>query len=375
MRTGKTGLLVHLIDELRLGGAQTHLVTMLREACQRYPFRHRVLSLFGDGPIGEELRAVGVEVVALDLRPQLARRRFLAAANLLRRWVRGAAVVEAHLTWSRLLGLYAAWRERAPVRIGFEQGDIYLNSWKFRVANFVHQAFAQRIVVCSQALADWVSATHRISRRRLLVMHNCVDTDRFRPGLDADVSVREGWPPEATVFAAVGSLGRGVNKRVDICLKALALARERGADVRLVVCGDGQQRPELQELAMRLGLDETVRFLGTRRDVERVLAASDGLCHAAPFEPFGIVAIEAMACGLPVIVPGSGGIREAVEHGKTGFLYPALDHAALADWMITLHRQPDLRREVGLRARQTVESTFSVERYVRRLYALYGLDT
>ena len=88
-------------------------------------------------------------------------------------------LVEAHLTWSRFIALFAAWRAGVPLRIGFEQGDLYMNSWKFRVANFFAQSLAHRVVVCSEALGDWVHRTHGISRSRLLVMHNCVDLARF----------------------------------------------------------------------------------------------------------------------------------------------------------------------------------------------------
>ncbi len=369
-------LVLHVIDEFKLGGAQTHLVTMLREAVRAYPHvGHRAVSLFGDGPIGDELRALGVDVTVLDLRPFLARRRFLAAAGVLTDMLREHRpdLVEAHLTWSRLLGLYAAWRAGVPRRIGFEQGDIHFHHLKFRLANFVGQQFAHRIVVCSIALATWVRQTHGVALSKLTVLHNCVDTERFRPDVRPVAREQFGVPGDSTLFCAVGTLGRGVNKRVDVCIRAVAAARTGGADVGLVICGDGEQRPELEVLAADLGLRESVRFLGMRTDVPRVMAACDAFCHGAPFEPFGIVCIEAMATGLPVCVPASGGIREAVDEGVTGLVYPALDHEALAAAMCRLHADPDLRESMGRAGRRVAETRFSVREYVRRLYGLYGL--
>lgn len=368
-------LIVHIIDELQVGGAQTHLVTMIREARRRYDLDHFVIGLFGDGPIARELEALGVGVEALDLRPLFARRRFPAAAEAIGRRLRDlrADVVEAHLTWSRLLGLYAAWRAKAPTRIGFEQGDVYLDSWKFRAANFVGQGFAHRIVVCSEALGEWNRRTHGVRRGRLEVLHNCVDLDRFRPS----ASRRDpefGFSDGTTIFAAVGTLGRGVNKRVDVAVRAIAAARESGRDVGLVVCGDGEQRADLEALAESLGVAEAVRFLGMRGDVRDVLAGCDAFCHAAPFEPFGIVCIEAMAMQLPVIVPDSGGIVEAVEDGVSGLVYPRLDHASLARAMSFLHDRPDDRRRMGRAARLAVEARFSSAAYIDRLYDLYGLS-
>lgn len=368
---------IHVIDELKTGGAQTHLVTILRESLARYPFEHRVVSLFGDGPIGDQIRSLGVPIDVFDFREYFAQRRFLAVAGELEQLFRQhrPEMVEAHLTWSRLLGLYGAWKAGVPLRIGFEQGDLYFNSWKFRTANFVGQSCAHRIVVCSQALADWVRRTHGISRKKLVVLHNCVDVERFVPG--ENPSLRRSWefPGSPTVFAAVGTLGSGVNKRVDVTIRAVAEARSRGADVALVVCGDGDQRTALEALTRDLGIQDSVRFLGMRSDVTDVLAACDAFCHAAPFEPFGIVCIEAMAMGIPVVVPDSGGIKEAVEAGTTGLVYPALDVSALAERILHLHRNPQEARAMGMAARSAAERRFSVRTYVQRLYAIYGVDS
>ena len=364
---------VHVIDELRTGGAQTHLITMLREASTIAGVEHHVVSLFGDGELSGEVRALGIQVHVFDLRPHLRKRRFLAAAHEVQTFLETLQpdLVEAHLTWSRFIALFAAWRTRVPLRIGFEHGDLYMNSWKFRIANFVAQIFAHRIVVCSDALGDWVCHTHGIFRSKLLVLHNCVDLARFNaegPGAN-DV------PPlvDATIFCAIGTLGRGVNKRMDVCIRALAHARSEGANVALVICGDGEQRNELEMLASSLGVSSQVKFLGTRRDVPAVLRACDAFCHAAPWEPFGIVAIEAMAVGLPVVVPDSGGIREIVCHGYGGLLYPALDHQALAKSMARLAGDIKLRRSIGLAGQLIAKQRFSVQQYLSRLYEVYGI--
>jgi len=368
-------VLLHIIDELKVGGAQTQLADILREAIRRYPIKHHVVSLFGDGPIGQDLRSLGVPVEALDLRPQLGGRRFLAAAKIIEERIRflGPAVVEAHLTWSRLLGLHAAWRAGVPLRIAFEQGDIYLNSWKFRAANFIGQYLAHHIVVCSRALGEWDHRTHGFSWQRMTILHSCVDVDCFRPGRYTLTREEFGFPAGSTVFCAAGMLGNGVNKRVDICIRGVAAARSRGANVDLAICGDGAQRHDLEALATGLGLGRHVRFLGMRPDLPAVFGASDAFCHAAPFEPFGCVCVDAMATGLPVLVPDSGGIREAVDDGVTGLIYPALNYEALATAMCKLHSQPDLRRTMGAAARQSAEQRFSVERYVQRLYGIYGI--
>ncbi|HXM63308.1 MAG TPA: glycosyltransferase family 4 protein [Terriglobales bacterium] len=365
---------VHVIDELRIGGAQTHLITMLREAVKYPGIEHHVVTLFGDGELSEEIRQFGIQVHVLDLRPHFRKRAFFAAIAEVQTLLESLRpdLAEAHLTWSRFIALFAAWRAGVPLRIGFEQGDLYMSSWKCRVANFFAQSFTHRIVVCSQALGDWVHRTHGISHSRLLVMHNCVDLARFSKNGPKAQDIE--FPEKTTVFCAVGTLGRGVNKRVDVCIHALAMARSAGAQAALVICGDGEQRNELKELAQSLGIASHVKFLGTRSDVAQVLRACHVFCHAAPFEPFGIVAIEAMAVGLPVVVPNSGGVRETVEHGVNGLLYPALNHQALGEAMVTFANQPALRESMGMASRKIVEERLSVQQYLSRLYQVYGVD-
>jgi glycosyltransferase involved in cell wall biosynthesis len=365
---------IHVIDELKIGGAQTHLVTLLREAVKHHGIEHCVVCLFGDGELSGEIRGLGIPVHVLDLRAHFREGRFFAACSELRGlFVRlNPDVVEAHLTWSRFLALFAAWRARVPLRIGFEHGDLYLNSWKFRAGNFITQLFAHRIVVCSEALAGWVRRTHGTFPSKLVVMHNCVDLTRFSENGPRAKDIA--FAPVTTVFCAVGTLGAGVNKRVDICIRALAAARREGADVALVVCGDGGQRVMLAELASSLGISAHVKFLGTRSDVAAVLRSCHVLCHAAPFEPFGIVALEAMAVGLAIIAPNSGGIREIVKDGVNGLLYHCLDHGALAKAMLTLAGSPNIRQSMGAAGLRMAQEEFSVQRYLADLYRMYGLD-
>jgi L-malate glycosyltransferase len=370
-------LIVHVIDGLRVGGAQTHLVTMLRQAMTAYPhIKHRAISLFNDGPIGDQLRDLGVPVDVLDVGPYFAKRRFLGASRVLADLLRDHRpdLVEAHLTWSRLLGLYAAWRAGVTCRLAFEHGELYLSSWKFRLAHGLAQVFADRIIVVSGALADWARTTYRLSPSRRAILHNCVDLERFGPSAVVGSGPPIDRPAAATVFVSVGTLGRGVNKRMDVCIRAIHAARTEGVDVGLVICGDGEQRVELEELARSLGVADSIAFLGMRSDVPRVLAACDAFCLATAFDPCPIAGIEAMAASLPVVTPTTGGLAEIVEDRVTGILYPALDHEALAVAMRHLHEDPSRRRTMGIAARRVVEKHYSVQRYIERLYGLYDLD-
>jgi glycosyltransferase involved in cell wall biosynthesis len=161
---------------------------------------------------------------------------------------------------------------------------------------------------------------------------------------------------------------------MDINIKAIRQARRRGADVGLLICGDGEQRKELEELTAKLSLEPYVSFLGMRDDVPDVMKGCNAFCHAAPFEPFGIVCIEAMATGLPVIIPDTGGMKEAVISSENGFIYKSLDEKEMSEKMIDLAAiGSEERKRMGKKNRQRVLEHFTVEQYVKKLYQIYGL--
>jgi glycosyltransferase involved in cell wall biosynthesis len=365
--------IVHVIDEFKPGGAQTHLVTILKEMHRRDDANHEVWCLLEDGHIGDQLRYLSIPTKSFDLRELLQKKKYLRIISKLRREILASRpdVIEAHLTWSRLFCSIAGYAEGVPIRIGFEHGDIYMSSRKFRLANFTTQFLFSKIIVCSNALKQWVINTHFIAAYKLLVLHNCVDTIKFNP---MNRKQRESnWPNAKTLFCSVGTLGNGVNKRMDICIRAIALARENGADIGLLICGDGNQRGDLEMLIKSLHVEDHIKILGMRDDINFVIASCDAFCHAAPFEPFGIVCIEAMASGIPVVIPNSGGIAEIVKNGVNGFTYCPLDYHELASCMVKLSSNQADTARMSESALETVMNRFTVENYVNRIEPYYGL--
>ncbi len=365
---------LHFIDQGRVGGAQTQLITLLEEWRQRDPHvEHRVATLFGGGGLRDEVAAFGVETVELHLErcaEQGGLPQMLAQVHGVIRRFR-PDIVESHLTYSRVLGLPLAAAAGVPKRFGFEQGDIYLKSTPWRVVNFCAQWFSHATIMCSAALAEWVKSTHGLVDAKSVVLHNCVSPTRLGDGHDRAAARRElAFASDEIVLVAVGTLGRGVNKRVDFLVKAIC--RAALPRVRLVVLGDGDQRAELEELGESLGGSGRVQFMGTRRDVGKFLAAADAFVHAAPFEPFGIVVVEAMYAGAPVLVPRAGGIPEFIEHDENGLLYDVLDEAAFLKQLRRLIADEDLRTRLGEAGRQFVLSRYLPQHFVDQLLRIYG---
>jgi glycosyltransferase involved in cell wall biosynthesis len=171
----------------------------------------------------------------------------------------------------------------------------------------------------------------------------------------------------------IGYFGRlSPEKGVAGLLEALASLTRVCPECRTLIVGDGPQRTELEELARRLGLVERVRFLGFRTDARAIMEQVDVVVHTPLYEGFGIVVLEAMAAGRPVVANDApGGIAEMVIHRQTGLVAPAGSSAAVVEALARLARDPAERRRLGQNGRARYEQQFSARAMAERTAAVY----
>ena len=271
-------------------------------------------------------------------------------------------------------GSHAAWL-RARAR--YEPG-----AWPARIRSRDRRRIARQreiwrdprvaLVANSRLGRDHAAADAGIDPERIRVIHNGVDLEAFRPEPDRERAARLrdglGLGREALAVAFVGS--GFARKGLRFAIAMLARARARGARVELLVAGRGRLGP-YRRLARRLGVAGAVRFAGPVADVARIYAASDAFLLPSLYEPFSNAALEALACGLPVLATAESGIAEVVEDGREGFLLPRPDAVERGGWLLErLAREPELRRAMGERAREGARR-LDQERHVERMLALY----
>ena len=181
-----------------------------------------------------------------------------------------------------------------------------------------------------------------------VVVHNGVDLARFSPDPD-QVEFQE------PTLLYLGRLKR--YKRVDLLLEAVARLRREGTEVRLLVAGQGDHESELLRLRQRLGLGNSVEFLGYVSETEKVRLLRRSWVHllTSPKEGWGISVMEAAACGTPTVASDSPGLRDSVQHGKTGLLVPHGDVEALTGAIRALMGDASLRNDMGSAARRFAE--------------------
>jgi glycosyltransferase involved in cell wall biosynthesis len=169
----------------------------------------------------------------------------------------------------------------------------------------------------------------------------------------------------------VGSVMRLSEQKDPMTLmRAAARVAERYPDVRFKVAGDGPLRPELEEMSRELRLQDRFDFLGIRRDLDGVLGSFDVFVATSKWEGMPRAVVSAMAAGLPVIAAAVGGLAEVVQEGRTGYLFEAGDAEGLADRLIELLADQDVRARLGAAGREAVRE-LDVSRMIERTREIY----
>jgi glycosyltransferase involved in cell wall biosynthesis len=205
---------------------------------------------------------------------------------------------------------------------------------------------------------------------RIIAIRNGMDVSQFDDPVDvAEVRTELGIGPGERVAILVGRFAP--RKGHGYCLEAVALARERIQGLRVIFAGDGELEEELRMEAERLGVSEAVIFAGFRRDIPRLLAASDALLLPSEDECLPLVILEAMAARRPVIATDVGGISEAVADGETGLLIEPGSASALSNAMVKVLGDPGRAAAMGAAGRRKVEAEFSLDATAAAVLEVY----
>jgi glycosyltransferase involved in cell wall biosynthesis len=258
------------------------------------------------------------------------------------------SIVHVHVKWSN--------EYSAPARWGVQHADA-----AFSISRYV---------------TDTIAAMGK-PRAQIHTILNAIEPSEWDPNVDGSgVRAEFGIPPAAPLLASVSRLFSWKGQRE--LVRALELVKAQVPDVYLLIVGaderhvhGGSFTDELKELARTLGVDDRVIFTGLRRDVPRIMAACDVFSLPSFEEPFGLVFLEAMAMRRPVAAVNNGGTPEVVEHGRSGLLSEAWDIEGLARNLVTLLRDPDLRRSMGDYGRSRVLHAFNAQRMADDTAAAY----
>jgi glycosyltransferase involved in cell wall biosynthesis len=367
--------ILHVITCLGVGGAETMLAKVLGALGPRVDAR--VVSLTDDGPIGERIRALGVETKALGMRRgipdlrgvlKLAREIRAFRPDIVQTWMYHADLVG---------GLAALLTGRPPVIWGVRGADLDPTTAKWttlgtlQLCAWLSRAIPARIVSNSVRGRDFHVA-RGYSDRKTVVVPNGFDLEAFTPreGLREEVRSELGIPRDAPLVGMVARYHAQKDfQNFSMAAGALAVAEPRA---RFLLCGEGvtSQNHELTRWLREAGVLERTFLLGRRSDVPRILASLDLFTLSSATEGFPNALGEAMACAVPCVATDAGDSGYVM--GDAGRLVPTRDPAALAAaWRDVLRLPEREREELRERGRRRVSENFTIAAVARQFEALY----
>ena len=270
-----------------------------------------------------------------------------------------------------LAGAVAARRERVPcvwhVRELFDEvgGEMRVPALGGkRLVRWALKRYAARRVAISRAVVENVLG----GGLECEIVPNAVGDEFFDTEMDRGEARRALGLPEGGAIVGVPGTLRPV-KGHPFFLAAAARMVETNPECRFAITGDGETGyvEQLRERAAELGLAERIDWLGTVKEMPAFYRACDVVCVASRSESFGRTAIEAFACGTPVVASAVGGLRETIEDGRTGLLVEYGDVAGLSDSVVRMLGDPELRARMAVEARREAEGKYTAKAYQERI--------
>jgi glycosyltransferase involved in cell wall biosynthesis len=370
--------IVHIAKVKGIAGAERHLITLL-PALTSAGFDVRMLVLEEPGHTIAPFRAalerggVTVDVVAAPrhVAPGLVGR----IADALRD-VR-ADIVHTHMFHADVYGLRAARRLRTRVAVSSRHDNSpFRRRPHYRWLTRRTMRLADHVVTISNALARFVVDVEGVERRAISTIHYGLSIER-PSRTPAEIRAELGMAGDGPVAGVVGRLV--AQKGIDILIDAFPMVLARHPDATLLIAGDGPDRASLERRAARVGLGDRGRFIGWTDRPRDVMAACDVMVMPSRWEGFGLAALEAMACGRPVVASDVDALPEVVRHDESGLLVPVGDARSLAGAVNALLDRPDWAAALGAAGQCRARECFPVDRMVgatvdlyRRLYERTG---
>ncbi len=227
---------------------------------------------------------------------------------------------------------------------------------------------SHEVIVCSASMRQELQELYGVAAQKLHVLNNAVDRKALAEGVDG--RSRRASEREKVVFY----VGRLVpEKGVQVLLASAPSWMNRYPQARIIIAGIGPMLATLQDQARELGIEGRVEFAGFVTDQERnrLLRDADVAVFPSLYEPFGIVALEAMAAGAPTVVSRTGGLAEIVEHGEDGWLVEPGDSNSLSETILQLFADPITCQQVAERGQQKVIERYSWPAIAEGTIAVY----
>jgi len=357
---------VTLTDHLSLSGGAERIAALVAMRLDPGRFDRVICATRTvDEAARKECIAAGVRVLALRRRSTYAIWNWLPLARLLRR--ERVDVLHAHKfrsnVWAAVLGALM----RVPVVVAHEHG------WEHpgRIVRFMNRwVVAKRcdeILVVSRSERTRLIEVDGIPPDRVNLMSNGIPD--LTPTVGRDIRKELRIPAHSPIIGSVAVLRP--EKALEVLIEAAEIVVSQRADAKVLIVGSGPEDEKLLSLIESLGLGKVVLLTGERSDIPDLVSAIDIAVCCSDREGSPLSVMEYMAAGKPVVATNVGGLPEMVEDGVNGLLVEKRDAKALADAILRLIADENLRERLGAAGKELQAKEFSLDAMVERTEALY----
>lgn len=231
---------------------------------------------------------------------------------------------------------------------------------------------AKRVIICSSSMKGELEHHFRVPSDKIAVIPNAIDISRYTRHIDQESVKRHyGIGPYEKMVLFVGRLVP--QKGVEYLVKAAPHIVQQHSEVRILITGDGWSKNYLENLARSTGHGDRIRFLGFVSDSQLVelTMSADALVIPSVYEPFGIVALEGMAAGVPVVAANVGGLSEIVERDRTGVSVYTKNPESIAWGVNKVLSDPGYSKWLIQNAKKKVEEVYSWQAVAKRTVEVY----
>ncbi len=361
---------MHLISGGDSGGAKTHVHMLLQNLSRTIDV---TMVCFMEGPFAQEARELGIHTVVLP------GRNLLKVRNTLKKMIveGGYQILHCHGARGNLMGAMLRKATGLPVvtTVHSDYRLDYLGRPFSRLTYGTINTISLRRLDYRIGVSD--AMTNLLISRgfdpdKMFTIYNGIDFTPRTPALD-----REAYWKSVGLKADLDSVVVGIAARLnpvkDIAtlIRGFALAHKECPYLRLLIAGDGEQMELLKGLARELGVEDQVCFAGWITDTDSFYNALDINTLTSLSETFPYSLTEGARAGLPTVASRVGGVPYLIEHGIHGFLFEAGDAETLSRHLVTLAKDPDLRRHMGQRLYQRAKEDYSLESTLQRQLTIY----
>lgn len=356
---GKKINLAFVLCGLNYGGAERFTLDLIKQLPTNI-FNVHLLTIKGGGGLLNEFSSTNCRLRLFNKTSKLG---LLTLARLLSYFKQNRIdIVHTQLfagdTWGRLAAILAG----TPVIISTEQ-NINLDEGRFKkLVKKILSLWTDNIIAISQAVADYQINVEKISAKKITVIYNGIDLNRFP--YQTNYQLRQ-----PTTLGIVGRLEP--QKGHAVAFQAFMEIIKRYPKTKVLIVGHGSQKPTLKKLSARLKIETNIIWQEPQTDTSSIYNKLDLLLIPSLWEGVSITALEAQAAGLPIIASDTGGLREAVINGQTGYLVPRGDVQALTDKILEAMNNPEILEKIRSAGRLRAEKLFDIKNTAKQYERIY----